>query len=132
MALAAAICPIRSRVLSSGSAPCRAAAKAASAACSFSSTPVVWPAISASVAYLTHNEGLASSTVFGSDASQSSTGTSRAAKVQGHPLSFNQALGALNIIGRSRMLKSFNLQAIVFIPLAGTDVVFGHASLFIP
>ena len=52
----------------------------------------------------------------------------RATIVQGHPLSFNQALGALNIIGGSSMVKSFNLQAIVFIPLAGTDVQFGHAA----
>ena len=44
----------------------------------------------------------------------------RATKVQRHPLSFDQALGALNIIGGSRMVKGFDLQAIVFIPLAGT------------
>jgi len=55
-----------------------------------------------------------------------------AAKVQRHPPSFHQSLGALNTIGRSRMLKRFNLQVMVFIPPAGTDVVFGHASLFIP
>jgi hypothetical protein len=36
--------------------------------------------------------------------------------VQGQSLSFNQARGALKIIGGSSMLKCFNLQAIVFIP----------------
>ena len=84
------------------------------------------------MAYLTHNEGLASSTVCRQRRQPVQYSGHRAAKVQGHPLSFNQALGALDIIGGSRMLKRFNLQAIVFIPLAGTDVEFGHASLFIP
>ena len=43
----------------------------------------------------------------------------RAAKVQGHPGSFKQALGAHNIIGGRSMVKGFNLQAIVFVPCAG-------------
>jgi hypothetical protein len=46
----------------------------------------------------------------------------RATNVQGHPLSFKQSLGALDIIGGGSMVKSFNLQAIVFIPPAGTYV----------
>jgi len=37
-----------------------------------------------------------------------------------------QVLGAPHIIGCSRMAKSFKLQTIVFIPLAGTAVQFGH------
>ena len=124
----AAMCPTRSRVLSSGSAPCRAA----SAACSFSSTPVGWPVIDNAEAYVTHNEGLASSTVVGSDSSQLKDRDHRATKLQGHPLAFHQALGALNIIGSNRMVKRFHLQAMVFIPEAGTDVQFGHALPFIP
>ncbi len=46
--------------------------------------------------------------------------------MQGNPLSFNQTLGAFNIIGSNRMVKSFYLQAMVFIPEAGTDVQFVH------
>jgi hypothetical protein len=42
--------------------------------------------------------------------------------VQGYPLSFDQALGSLNIIGRRRMIKSFKFQAIVLKPLAGPYV----------
>src|SRR5437660_10213914 len=51
---------------------------------------------------------------------------SRATKVQGHPLAFNQSLGARNIMGGSSMVKRFNREAMVFIPYAGTDVQFGH------
>src|SRR5690349_21342924 len=52
--------------------------------------------------------------------------------MQGYALSFNQTLGALNIIGGSCVVKRFKLQAIVFIPLAGTDVRFVHAAVRIP
>ena len=37
-------------------------------------------------------------------------------------ISFNQALGALDIVGRSRVLKGFKLQPVVLIPLAGAAV----------
>ena len=46
--------------------------------------------------------------------------------MQGHPLSFNETPGTLNIIGGNRMVKRFYLQAMVFIPDAGTDVQFVH------
>src|SRR5215510_6825048 len=46
-------------------------------------------------------------------------GSHRATKVQGNPLSLYQPLGALDIIGGGGMVKRFNIQAIVFIPLAG-------------
>ena len=52
--------------------------------------------------------------------------------MQGHTVCFNEALGAVNIIGSHSMLKSLNLQAIVLIPLAGTSVVFGNALAFSP
>ena len=42
----------------------------------------------------------------------------RATILQRHPLAFHQALGALNIIGSSSMLKSFNPKTIMLIPLA--------------
>src|SRR5260370_7131207 len=53
-------------------------------------------------------------------------GSHRATKMQGNPLSFNQTLGALNIMGSNRMVKRFYLQAMVFIPDAGTDVQVVH------
>ena len=46
--------------------------------------------------------------------------------MQRHRVAFHQAHGALDVIGRSRMVKSLKHQVIVFIPLAGTDVVVGH------
>jgi hypothetical protein len=52
--------------------------------------------------------------------------------VLGDPPANNQPLGAFNVIGSSRMVEGFDLQGIVFVPLAGTDVVFGHAPSFIP
>ena len=45
-------------------------------------------------------------------------GTSKVCAVVGQA---NES-GALNIIGGNRMVKSFDVQAIVFIPLAGTNV----------
>src|SRR4051794_9414469 len=48
-----------------------------------------------------------------------------ATKVQWHARSFDQAFGARNIIGGSRMLKRFDFQAIVLVPLAGTSMEFG-------
>ena len=42
------------------------------------------------------------------------------ARIVGHVV--EAALGALNIVGGNRMLKSFYLQAIVFVPLAGPYV----------
>src|SRR5262245_4428854 len=50
----------------------------------------------------------------------------------GNPVSFEQPLGALQIIGGSRMVKRFKLKAIVFVPLAGTDVQFVHATFRVP
>jgi hypothetical protein len=44
--------------------------------------------------------------------------------VQGHSLPFNQARGTLHSIGGGSVLKCFNLQAIVFIRLARTNVQF--------
>jgi hypothetical protein len=46
----------------------------------------------------------------------------RTTKLQGNPISFNEALGALHIIGRSSMLKGFDLKAMVFVPYAGATV----------
>src|SRR4051794_23790007 len=50
----------------------------------------------------------------------------------GNPLAADQPLGAFNIIGGDGMVKGFQLQAMVFIPLTGTDVEFGHAGPLIP
>ena len=50
-----------------------------------------------------------------------------ATKVEGHPRSFDQALGAPNIIGSRRMLKRFDLQTLLLTPLAGTLMEFGQA-----
>ncbi|HYV32460.1 MAG TPA: hypothetical protein VEO53_15320, partial [Candidatus Binatia bacterium] len=41
-------------------------------------------------------------------------------------MSFNEAFGALNIIGRRGMLKCLNLEAMVFEPLTGPTVQFGR------
>ena len=45
----------------------------------------------------------------------------------GDPPTNDQPLGALNVIGRSRMVEGFDLQGIVFVPLAGAAVQLGHA-----
>ena len=63
---------------------------------------------------------------FGQGSQPIENGDSHAAKMQAHFPAFNQALGTLDIIGGSRMAKSLKHQVIVFIPPAGTDVVFGH------
>ena len=78
----AAICPTRSRVLSSSSRPRRAA----SAACSFCSTPASWLTKISAEAYITHSPGLESSTSAGSDASQLITGATAPRKSSGIPL----------------------------------------------
>ena len=51
-------------------------------------------------------------------------GSHTATKMQGNTLSVYQPLGTLDIIGGSRMVKRFNRQIIIFIPLAGADVQF--------
>ena len=42
--------------------------------------------------------------------------------MQGHPLSFNEALRTLEIVGGRSVEKGFELQAVVFIPVARTTV----------
>ena len=49
--------------------------------------------------------------------------------MQGYALALNQPLGALDIMCGSGMLKSFNFEAVVFVPLAGADVQFVDAAL---
>ena len=49
-------------LFNAASAPSAAASMALSAACSFSSTPTVWPLISSNEAYLHHNHGLGART----------------------------------------------------------------------
>ena len=84
--------------------------------------------ISNIAACIHHKAGLASSTVFGSDSSQSQYRRRCAAQVEGHLLAFHQAHSTLDIIGRSRMAESLEHQVIVFIPLAGMDMQFGDPS----
>ena len=55
-----------------------------------------------------------------------------ATKVQGHSRSFDQALGAPNVISSRRILKRFDLQTMLLTPLAGTLVEFGQAIPLIP
>ena len=114
--------PIRSRILSSGSMPRRAA----SAACSFSSTPATWLTNNSAEAYITHSEGRASSAAVGNDTSQFSTGSATPLKISGMPLPASRRSAAVQIMGRCGMVKGFQLQAIVFIPAAGPDVQAGH------
>src|SRR5688572_20836038 len=52
-------------------------------------------------------------------------------KMKGNTLSVYQPLSALNIIGGGSMPKGFKRKSIVFIPLAGADVQFVHATFFI-
>ena len=59
-------------------------------------------------------------------------GGHRATEMQGNPFSFNQALGALDVISGSRMVKRFDLQVMILIPLAGTDVEIGYSHPFVP
>src|SRR6266540_2279063 len=51
--------------------------------------------------------------------------------MQRNSFSFDQPLDAFHIIGGSCMVKSLQLQVIVFVPLAGTDVQFVHTGLHI-
>ena len=46
--------------------------------------------------------------------------------MQRHRVAFHQTHGALDVIGRSRMVKSLEHQIVVFEPLAGADVIFGY------
>src|SRR5215207_10704260 len=47
--------------------------------------------------------------------------------MQGDALSVYQPLGALDIAGRRRMLKRFQSEVIIFVPLTGTDMQFIQA-----
>ena len=122
MALAAAICPIRSRVLSTGSAPCRVVAKAASAAHSFSSTPVP-AAHSSEPEWHTSPPRDALRVQYGlRQRRQPVQATALVCHERGGecPFPCNYPLSVLlNIVGRSRMLKCFKFKAMVFIPLGG-------------
>ena len=88
-----------------------------------------WPVSQYRRGIVTHNKGRASSTVVGSDCQPVQYGDHHTTKGQGHPLSLNQALGALHIMGGSSVVKCFKLQTTLFIPSAGADVQFGHARL---
>ena len=48
--------------------------------------------------------------------------------MQGYPFAFHQPLGACNVIGGSGMVKCLDLQAIVFIPLTGANVILGYVA----
>jgi hypothetical protein len=58
---------------------------AASAACSFSSMPMIWLTNNSADAYMTHNAGRASSAAAGNAASQFSTGATAPRKSSGIP-----------------------------------------------
>jgi len=56
----------------------------------------------------------------------------RGEQVHGYRSALDQPLGALDVMRGSRMAKSLKHQVIVFKPLAGTRVKFGHAPPFVP
>ena len=45
-----------------------------------------------------------------------------ASVLQRYPVSFDETLGSLDIVGSRGMQKGFNLQTVVFVPLAGSSV----------
>src|SRR5688572_17367785 len=51
--------------------------------------------------------------------------------MKGKAFAVDQSLGALDIMGSRGMPKCFHLKAILFIPLAGTDVQLAQAALLI-